>query len=182
MQTTSVLDQYRLAARRIDEVAGRGGDWAGQSPCEQWTAVEVIDHLIDTERDFLGRFATLPEAPEGDPAMRWAAHVETAVGLLAPELLAREFDGFFGPTTVEAVWREFYAWDVLVHRWDLGVALGQSVRLDDAELDEIEAALPSPGEPKYDAFYSPGICAAPLPVPADADRQTRVLARLGRAA
>ena len=70
----------------------------------------------------------------------------------------------------------FYGWDLLVHRWDLASALGVDAGLTEAELDAIEAPLAMFG----DQLYSPGICQPPLDVPAAAERQARVLARLGR--
>jgi hypothetical protein len=67
---------------------------------------------------------------------------------------------------------------MVVHRWDVARATGGDEALTDAELDRTEAGADSFGE----ALHMDGICAPALPVDADADRQTSVLARLGRRA
>jgi len=60
---------------------------------------------------------------------------------------------------------------------DVARAVGAGAGLTNAELDRIEAGAESFGE----ALYMDGICRPAVEVPADADRATRVLARLGRA-
>lgn len=65
---------------------------------------------------------------------------------------------------------------MLVHRWDVARAVGADAALSDPELDEIEAGADSFG----DALYMEGICRPGSPLRGDADRLSRVLARLGR--
>jgi uncharacterized protein (TIGR03086 family) len=156
--------------------------WSSTSPCEGWTAADVVGHLIDTQRDFLGRHGVDPgPAPDvaADPAAAWRAHAARVAAALADDAVpAREFDGFFGPTTVGATFVQFYVWDMLAHRWDVARAVGADAGLTDAELDRMEAGADSFGP----ALYTDGICRPAVEVPDDADRATRVLGRLGRAA
>lgn len=174
---------YLADAARFGEIVHAGGDWAGASPCEGWTAADVVGHVIDTERDFLTRHdVDLPARPGGDPAQAWDAHLAAVTAALTPELLSREFDGFFGPTTIGDTLTQFYAWDLMVHRWDLARALGVPTSFSDAELQRLEESIPAPGTPMYDAFYSGGICNPPLPIPEGASRETAILAALGREA
>jgi hypothetical protein len=70
----------------------------------------------------------------------------------------------------------FYGFDLVVHRWDLGRALGQEVRWSEEEMERLEKAIAGFG----DALYSPGVAGPALDVRPDADRQTRILALLGR--
>ena len=70
----------------------------------------------------------------------------------------------------------FYTTDVFMHTWDLARATGQDERLDPqtcadllAGMTEIEELLRSSGQ------YGP-----PVPVPEDADAQTRLLGFIGR--
>ena len=70
----------------------------------------------------------------------------------------------------------FHAFDVIVHRWDLARSQGVDARFTDAEIDCVEESLELFG----DAAYTPGILGEPVPVADDADRQTRLLGRLGR--
>jgi len=155
-------------------------DWSATSPCEGWTAGDVVDHVVDTQRDFLTqRGADLGERPPGAPDARWEAHLATVRELLADDgFAASEYDGFFGPTTVADSMARFYGFDLLVHHWDLARALGRDVAWDDEQMDRIEAALDGFG----DNLYLEGICAPAIEAPADAPRQTRLLARMGRAA
>ena len=183
METTSLITQYLGDAARLGEVVRSGGDWSGSSPCAGWSAADVLDHVITTERDFLALHgAATGPTPAGAPTERWEAHLRLLRSVLTEELVTRCFEGWFGPTTVGATLQEFYGWDLLVHRWDLGRALGQEVRLSEEELDRIERYVPRPGDPKHEVFYSDGICASPVEAPPAATRQQRVLATLGRSA
>jgi uncharacterized protein (TIGR03083 family) len=179
---TELIDQFLTDADRFGDVVATGGDWAGDSPCDGWSAHDVLAHVIDTERDFFFRHgADLGAAPAGSPTERWSQHLDALRPRLTLDLVTTGFDGYFGPTTVGDTLRDFYGFDLLVHRWDLGSALGQEVELDETELDRLEAAVPEPGTPLHAAFYSEGICRPALPVPPGATRQTRVLAAFGRA-
>ena len=77
-----------------------------------------------------------------------------------------------------ATLEQFYIWDMLVHRWDIAHAIGAPAHLSDAELDRIESGAASFGE----ALYMDGICRPGVEAPAEADRESRLLARLGRRA
>jgi len=156
--------------------------WAAPSPCEGWSARDVLGHVVSTQREFLtGRGVDLGEAPDldADPAAAWRDHARRVAEALADDALPqRAFDGFFGPTTVGATFEQFYVWDMLVHRWDLARAVGADDALSDAELGTIEAGADSFGE----ALHLDGICRPAVEPPAGADRQAQVLARLGRRA
>ena len=155
-------------------------DWDAPSPCEGWTARDVLAHVIDTEREFLARVDLAAEETadaDGDPAARWVAHLAAVDALLAdPAVAARSHDGAFGPTTVGEVLLDFYGFDLIVHRWDLARSQGRDARLSAAELELVDAAVDGWGE----HAYAPGIFGAPVDVPAGADTQARVLARTGR--
>lgn len=155
-------------------------DWGAASPCAGWTAADVVDHVVDTQRDFLQqRGADLGPAPTGGPAERWHDHLAQVRRVLADEAFATsEYDGFFGRTTVADSMARFYGFDLLVHGWDLARALGRETAWDDAEMDRIDDALDGFG----DNLYLEGICAPALDVPDDAPREVRLLARMGRAA
>lgn len=176
-------ETFRADAARFGQVVRAGGDWDGASPCDGWTARDVVDHVIDTQRDFLARHDADPgDRPDGGPERSWQAHLAVVERVLTPELLSRRFDGFFGLTTVGATLVRFYAWDLVVHRWDLARGLGVPSSFSDEELDRLEASVPEPGTPLYEGFYGEGICRPPLPVPDDASRQVAVLAAFGRRA
>ena len=71
----------------------------------------------------------------------------------------------------------FYGFDLVVHRWDVATAAGLDERFDEEELAFVEACAEGFGE----SLYAEGICRPGVEAPVDADRQTRLLARVGRA-
>lgn len=173
---------YEAARRPLESIleAVPAGRWSSPSPCEGWSLRDVLKHMIDTQRDFLRRsnvdLASSPDT-ELDPAAGWKSHAQQVAEVLADDSLASaEFDGYFGPTTVGATLEQFYIWDMLVHRWDIAHAVDAPARFSEGELDLIQAGADSFGE----ALYMDGICRPGVEVPADADRESRVLARLGR--
>lgn len=172
-------DTYRRRADRFTAVVDAlpADAWGAPSACAGWSAADVLAHVIDTQRDFFGTHGVeLGARPAGDPPADWAAH-RAAVETVDDEVLHREYDGYFGRTTVGATLVDFYGFDLVVHRWDIARAAGRDERFGETELDEIEREIPVMGE----ALYSDGVCARPVPVPDGADRQQRVLALLGRA-
>ncbi|RBY95648.1 TIGR03086 family protein [Blastococcus sp. TF02-8] len=175
--------QFAAADRPLTELldAVPSAAWSSPSPCEGWTAADVVGHLIDTQRDFFGRHG-VDVGPAldvaGDPAAAWRAHARRVAEVLADDAVpALAFDGFFGPTTIGETFEQFYVWDMQVHRWDVARAVGADPGLTDEELDRMEAGADSFG----DTLYMDGICRPPVEVPPGADRATRALARLGRA-
>jgi uncharacterized protein (TIGR03086 family) len=179
MDTT--LTQYRTAARPLTEVidAVPPEAWSRPSPCEDWTARDVVGHLIETQRSLLAEHGVdLGPAPDADdPAAAWRAHCGRVTAALADDAVpAIAFDGFFGPTTLGDTLVQFYVWDMVVHRWDIATAVGAGTSFSDDELDRVARGIEGFG----DALYMEGICKPGVDVPDDADRAARLLARLGR--
>lgn len=156
--------------------------WDQPSPCEGWSARDVLDHVISTEREFFaGHDLDLGAAPDvaGSPVEAWQTHLEAVRSLLGADAVAeRAYDGYFGPTTIGATVLDFYGWDLLPHRWDIARAAGRHEPFSDEELNTLEGSIAEMG----DQLYAEGICKPPVPVAEGADRQTQVLARLGRSA
>lgn len=172
------LERYAATADPFGAMVAKIEDWSAPSPCDGWTAADVLTHVLDTQRDFLaGHGYDAPVRTDTDLARAWGAHDAWVRSLLAdPGVAGRGYDGFFGPTTIGDTMVDFYGWDLLVHCWDLATAAGRDAGFSDAELDTVDAAAAGFG----DMLYAEGICAPALDVLSDAPRQTRVLARLGR--
>jgi uncharacterized protein (TIGR03086 family) len=181
---TTASTQYEAAARPLSAVldAVPQDRWSALSPCEGWTARDVLRHLIETQRDYLaGHGVDLGPAPDldSDPAAAWRDHAKRVQEVMSDDGLAeREYDGHFGRTTVGANLVRFYGFDMLVHRWDVAQAAGVDAGLTADELDRIEGGADGFG----DALYLDGVCRPGVEAPADADQEARVLARLGRTA
>lgn len=177
---TDTAATFTRLTDRFGDVVDAVTDWSAPSPCDGWTAVDVLTHVVDTERDFLGTHGIdLGARPDltGNPGGAWHDHAAAARTALAdPEVPAKSFEGHFGPTTVGETLLRFYGFDLLVHRWDLAASQGRDLRFAEDELTTIDAAADGFGA----ALYSDGVCRGGVSAPVDADRQARLLARLGR--
>lgn len=174
---SDIRERYRRHAANIADVLPAGADFSAPSPCAGWSAADVVDHMIDTQRSFLtGQDVELGARPAGDASTAWAAHTADVLDRVDDERLHREYDGFFGRTTLGATLADFYGFDMIAHRWDIARALGGDTRFTDAEMDDMAASIALFGE----HLYGEGICRAAVPVPDSASRQDRLLATLGR--
>jgi uncharacterized protein (TIGR03086 family) len=175
---THLEDFQHNADRFSATVDGADPDrWADPSPCEGWTAADVVHHVVDTHRSFLDRQSVdLGPRPDGDPAAVWRAHREAVTAALAGDVAEREYDGYFGRTTIGETLANFYGFDMVVHRWDLARATGQDSAFTDQEMDRLETSITGFG----DQLYAEGVCKSAVPAPEDATRQERLLATLGR--
>ena len=173
-------ERFAARARRFAEIVeAASGREDARTPCEAWTVREVVQHAVDTERDFFARHdLDLGPAPDlADPAAGWRAHSEAMTRVLSGEgVPEREYDGFFGRTTIADTMADFYGWDLVIHGWDIARATGQEWSIPDEEAARLQATADGWG----DALHSEGICGPEVPVPDDASPQDRLLARLGR--
>src|SRR3954452_1820700 len=132
--STTVLHDFSRLADRFGAVVDRldEADWGRDSPCEGWSARDVLHHVVSTQRDFLARHgvdASTGRDAEWDPRAAWHAHDERLRSLLAaPTVASHEYDGVFGRTTVGATMVTFYGFDLVVHRWDIATAAGLDER------------------------------------------------------
>ena len=181
---SAIADRYR---RLSDDVAATVAavpedGWGAQSPCEDWTARDVVRHLVETSGMFLGFVGReLGDAPsvEEDPAAAWDhARGRIQAELDDPERATTTFQGFTGETTLEAAVDRFLCTDLVVHRWDLATATGQDVRLDPADMAAVRESM----APMADQMRSPGALGPELTPPPGADEQTAFLAWAGRRA
>lgn len=179
---TTVLSRFDALAGPFTEVVDQLPEhaWGSPSACAGWTARDVLEHVMSTQRDFFAQrgldLAPGPDQPM-TPAQAWHAHLSAVRPVLADEaLMARSYQGYFGETTIGATVLDFYGFDLVPHRWDLAQAAGIEVRFSSGELDLLESSIEALG----DNLYQEGVCAPALPVGPDADRQSRALARLGR--
>ena len=182
--TATTAQRYQDANHPLTALLDRISpqQWGQSSPCEGWDAREVVRHLIETQRDFLtGRGLDLGDTPDiyGDPAAAWRAHSSAVLTLISEDaVVATAYEGYFGPTTVGETLERFYVFDMVAHRWDVARAVDAESLFTDAELDQLEAGIASFG----DAIHMERICKPGVEAPPGSDRQTEVLAMLGRRA
>lgn len=154
--------------------------WESPSPCEGWTARDVVRHVVDTQGMFLGFVGREPghvPSVDDDPAAAWdGARRVVQADLEDPARATAEFDGHFGRSTFEAAVDRFLCFDLIVHRWDLARAAGIEHRIDPGDVRQAEAAARAFG----DAMRGPGAFGPEVEAPPDADEQVKLLAFLGR--
>ena len=155
--------------------------WSAPSPCEDWTARDLVGHVVDTHGMFLGLVGRQTESAvsvDEDPLGAFRAAAARIQHDLDDDALAGEtFDGFFGTTRFDEAIDRFISLDLVVHGWDLAQATGLDATIPDDEIERIMTVdIPAFG----DVLHSPGVCGPALEVRQDASAQTRLLALLGR--
>ena len=177
------------AAGRHSVVAGtftrlvRGAsDWEAPSPVAEWTAGDVVAHLVEWLPGFLagGSDARLPDGPavRDDPVGAWEVRVAGVQRLLEDrQVAASHFAHPYLPAQPlgEAVDR-YYTTDVFLHSWDLARATGQPVELDAEHCTELLVGMTAMEQ----VLRESGQYGPPHPVADDAPVQDRLVAFLGR--
>ncbi len=174
-------DRFTRVVEAVDASTGR---WDAPSPCEGWSARDVVGHVLETQRAFLAQHGLDRQGPDAgpepdltDPAAAWRAQRAHLTSVLAADgVAAREYDGYFGPTTIGATIADFYGWDLVVHGSDVARATGQEWSVSEAEAADLHATADGWGP----ALHSEGVCADAVEVGPDASVTDRLLARLGR--
>jgi uncharacterized protein (TIGR03086 family) len=175
-------DRYRVLAARFTELVEAVPDdrWGSPSPCEDWTARDVVGHVVESERSYVeGAGDTLPPAPDAasDPVGAWTATRDGVQALLDdPERAGREVEGFTGKGTVEGTLGLFHCVDLVVHGWDLAQAAGLDAAFPRDQLAWTRALVERMG----DMARTPGGFGDEVEAPADADETARTMAYLGR--
>jgi uncharacterized protein (TIGR03086 family) len=175
---SEVLDRYRALAddfsARVNTVPPAA--WSNQSPCEEWTARDVVAHVIGVQRHFLDGTPE-PSGDPGDVVPAWAAaRSDVEAALADPDRAGRVVETPFGTMPFEVLVGRFIALDLLVHTWDLSRATGLDERINaDAVGHAYEAIMP------MDAMLrGAGMFKDKVTPPAGADLQTEFLCFLGR--
>lgn len=179
---SEISERYdRLADDFAATIAGVPPDrWEARSPCPDWSARDVVRHVVETCGMFLGFVGReLGDVPlvDDDPAAAFAAgRAAVSAGLEDPAVAGAEFDGFSGRSSFEDGVDRFLCGDLVVHRWDLARATGQQAQLPADDLRRVHDMVVAFG----DAARAQGAFGPAVDVPEGADEQTRMLAFLGR--
>ncbi len=184
MIPTDPAEEHRsIAGTFTDRVRGvPDGRWDDRSPVEEWTARDVVRHLLEWFPGFLesGSGIALPVGPsvDEDPVGAWEKHAAAVQAILDDPASAGVT--FTHPRLPEmplpqAVSR-FYTNDVFMHTWDLARATGQDERLDEDRCRILYEGM----LPMDDLLRQSGQYGAKVAVPDDADAQTKLLGFIGR--
>ncbi|MDV6274444.1 TIGR03086 family metal-binding protein [Rhodococcus erythropolis] len=165
---------------RIDAVPA--DHWDNDSPCEGWTARDVVRHVLDSERDMVkvvGLELASGPSVDDDPSAAWAAVRDSMQEILDdPAKSTLEYDGHFGRTNLGATVEGFLCFDLVIHGWDLAAATGTDTTMRDADVDWVSEIAAGLG----DSIRMSGVCGPEIQVPDNADKATKLLAFLGRKA
>ena len=174
-------EHRRIAAEFTSAVEGTApAAWDHPAPPEGWVARDVVRHLVEWFPAFLRESTgiTLPAGPsvDDDPVGAWRTQTD-AVQALVEDPAGRVLKNpHIGEVPLDEAIDRFYTADVFMHTWDLARATGQDERLDPDFCAQMLAGM----EPIAEMIYSSGQYGPPVPVPADADAQTRLLGFIGR--
>jgi uncharacterized protein (TIGR03086 family) len=178
---SEIADRYRrLSGEFTETVAGVPDDkWDAPTPCEDWDARQLVQHVVDSHKTFLGFIGEeIDPPPVADgPMAAWTVARDAVQGALDdPATASKSFTGMFGETTFENSVDRFLSFDQVIHRWDLARATLQDENILDEDVERLTAQLPSFG----DAMRGPSAFGPEVEAPAGADAQDRLLAFLGR--
>jgi uncharacterized protein (TIGR03086 family) len=171
----------RVAAGFTDRVRATTR-WDAPSPVAGWRARDVVRHLVEWFPGFLAAGASvhLPEGPsvDEDPVGAWQTQRAAVQALLDdPHTVDRYLvNRHIGELPLARAIDEFYTSDVFMHTWDLARATGTDDRLDPEECATLLAGM----EQMEDVIRASGQYGVRVPVPEDADAQTRLLGFIGR--
>ncbi len=179
--------------RAMESAAGfvssvHADQWHDPTPCTEWDLRVLVNHMtyenVWAAELFPGKtMAEVGDRFEGDvlgddPIGAFNRSVEAATAAVsAPGAMEAVCHLSFGDAAGSEYAKQLFE-DLLVHGWDVAKASRQDPALDTALA---EMGLPVAEEAMHLAAGS-GAFAAPVPVPADAPAQTRLLAFLGRRA
>ena len=141
--TTDISTRYRALAeeftRRVDAVPN--DRWDDPSPCQEWSARDVLSHMIDNHVNMPGHAGVkvaLKKSVDDDPRGAWAEARDAVQEILDdPERAGAEYDGYFGRTSIEQTIDDFLGFDLLVHAWDIARATGQDETLPEEEVRRV---------------------------------------------
>lgn len=169
MNPAELVCDYRLAcdgfSSAVREVAGH---WTAPSPCTEWDARGVLEHVIGFHDVLLLRpLEAKPTRPKDNPERRWAVTMEAIFEALErPNVLDEQRCSLLGVLSTE----------VVVHTWDLAKAVGAEVPLDERLCQiGLERALFN-----KESLETSGMFGAPVAVAEDAPVADRLLGAFGR--
>lgn len=182
---TSAAEQYRQTAERFTALVRGVPDadtWNRSAPVAGWTARDVVGHLVGWFPGFLsgGSGIVLPAGPsvDDDPVQAWTVMSDGVQAVLDDPAAASAVlsNPYIGQIPVPQAVDRFFTTDVFLHSWDLARATGQDETLDPQRCADLLAGM----EPMDEMLRASGQYGPKVPVPDDADAQTRLVAFIGR--
>jgi uncharacterized protein (TIGR03086 family) len=180
---TPAEEHRHIAGVFTDRVRGTAPEaWDNPAPPAGWVARDVVRHLVEWFPGFLqaGAGITLPSGPsvDQDPQAAWEVHSDAVQALLDDPATPSKVlsNPHIGDVPLDRAIDRFYTADVFLHTWDLARATGQDESLEPDRCAQMLAGM----EPMDEVLRASGHYGPRVPVPDDADAQTRLIAFIGR--
>jgi len=172
-------ERHHQVAGHFGEVAGAVTDWTAPAPVPDWTARDVVAHLVDWFPGFLSgggiTLTPISVSVADDPAAAWAAHTAAVQRLF--DHGDREFvHPMAGTHRVADAIDRFYTSDIFMHTWDLAKAGGIEPALDPDFAGMLLAGM----QPIDEMLRASGQYGPKMPVSTDAPVPDQLMAFVGR--
>ncbi|MEV6282372.1 TIGR03086 family metal-binding protein [Kribbella sp. NPDC051770] len=172
----------RAGAEFVRQVGAVGAEqWGAPTPCSEWDVRALVNHVVGEERWAVPLLAGRSIADVGDtldgdllgedPAAAAAEAASAAVGATADAVPVVQLS--YGEEDTGEYLRQLSA-DLLVHGWDLAVAIGATPRMDPEVVSEVAGWFE-----QREAAYRDGGAIAER-VPSGPDPVARLLGAFGR--
>ena len=157
----ALVERHRRACAGFGAVAHTVPDesWSAPSPCTEWTARDVVEHVIGFHDFLLLRpLGVRAHRPREDPAARWDATSTALFAALASDgVLDRATELPGGGTSTPRTMIGALTTDVLVHTWDLARAARLPAALDEDLCARGYAALRESDFRRDPAMFGPEV-------------------------
>jgi uncharacterized protein (TIGR03086 family) len=178
---TDPAERHRAVTTGFTARVRGTSDWDAPAPVPGWRARDVVGHLVGWFPDFLNSATGLTlesgPSPEQDPVAAWQVHADAVQRLLDGPQAATPFQHpMVGAMPLPEAVDRFYTSDVFMHTWDLARATRQDEHLDPQTCADLLAGM----APIEELLRSSGQYGPAVPVPDDADEETRLLGFIGR--
>jgi uncharacterized protein (TIGR03086 family) len=158
-------------------------DWDAPTPDTEWSVRDLVGHVVEEQQWVPQLLAgrSIPQAKASIEPLRedlteeWSLYSFAATSAWNNSRADAPVQLSYDTVTTSDYLREQVA-DVTIHAWDLARATGADESLD----EELVRAVWSVFAPQRETLEASGLFASPVPVPADAPLQTRLLAITGR--
>lgn len=173
-------ENYRRLASAFDNTIASVEAWDGPSPCEEWTARDVLTHVLDSEADVPTKVGLTVERSAdvaADPVGAWHEVRDAMQAILDdPAKAGLEYEAFGAQTTLADTIDRFLCFDLIVHRWDIGRAAGLDIEIPAEDIAFGNTFLDAMGQ----MFYDYGASKPAIPIAESASDQDKLLGRAGR--
>lgn len=181
---TDIAQGYAVVSAGFDAAVAhtRDDQWTAQSPCDQWSARDIVAHSVAGHRGVIANVRggeSVPLGTDEDPQLAWAAAMGSMTDITRdPEAMALEVDGPLGKMPAGEIIGRFVTMDLLVHTWDLARTVGADEHLDEDSVRRSYEIM----RPMDEMIRRPEVFGPRLDPPPNADLQTEFLYFLGRRA